>query len=59
MAFDQDDCYIVTGNQLRKLEDIMRRLYSADAEPFKVDEKRDLANLMHAILNGAQRLSEH
>ena len=50
--FDDSQCYALTGDQMNKLNAVMKRLYSVSDQPFKLDESRDMANLMYAILNG-------
>jgi len=41
-----------------KLKQINKRLYELDNKPFKLDESRDLANLMFAILARAYPVND-
>lgn len=47
-VMNDDDLYAINGVQVRQLRCIMDRLYHH--KPLVGDERRDLANRMHAIL---------
>jgi hypothetical protein len=48
--FDENKMYVVEGIAIGYIHRVMDRLYQ-DHVPFKIDERRDLANGLHAHLN--------
>lgn len=48
-----DELFYLEGGQFRRLQTVMRALYSP--EPLTGDARRDLANIVDAVLDSVER----
>jgi len=49
---------LIDIEDFEKLKQINKRLYELDDKPFRLDERRDLANLMFTILTRAYPVND-
>jgi predicted ATPase len=52
-AIDRDQLFVLDADTMRRLIEVLDRLYD-DSKPFVVDERRDLAQRLEALLERAE-----